>query len=119
MEHTSLAKPDHPDGVPEEGCDGRALDNFGESEDYPDGCSSWLREQIEAARYAVRGINNAMMRWNSVAATALDEGRESDAVDTLASLWKRRQLRMNRLRWLRSWLLDSEKEQERGEGRRV
>ncbi len=64
--------------------------------------------QLEEARRAVREVNNMMMRWNEGAARDYEAGKRSAADEVLAALWESRKLKMNRLKWIRSWLLDQE-----------
>jgi hypothetical protein len=100
-------KPAQPDGVPEDGCDGRPLDDEPEEEE---GLSIqpgniWRckpKVQIQYVKRALRRISNAMWRWNEAAAAAYVPGARSEADEVLAGLWQRRTLRMNQLRWLRS-----------------
>jgi hypothetical protein len=100
-------KPATPDGVPEDGCDGRPLDYAqGEDEELViQPGNLWRckpRVQIAHVKRALRRISNAMWRWNEVAAAAYVPGARSEADEVLAGLWQRRTLRMNQLRWLRS-----------------
>jgi hypothetical protein len=100
-------KPSTPDGVPEDGCDGRPLDYAqGEDEELVIQPGNLWRckpkVQIAYVKKALRRISNAMWRWNEVAAAAYVPGSRSEADEVLAGLWRRRTLRMNQLRWLRS-----------------
>ncbi len=60
------------------------------------------RVQIRYIKRALRRLSNAMWRWNEAAAAAYVPGQRSVADDVLAGLWKRRELRLKQLRWLRS-----------------
>ncbi len=64
--------------------------------------------QLREAKRAVQLLTSAMIHWNKVAAAAYEDGRTSDADEVLAALWERRKLRMNKLKWIQSWLLEHE-----------
>jgi hypothetical protein len=93
-------KPDRPDGVPEDGHDGSALESAP--------IRRWQRsteEQVAWTERALERIRHAMGVWSARAEACYTPGQRSEADDVLDGLWKRRELRRNGLRYLRSYLL--------------
>ena len=62
-----------------------------------------LEVQICAVKLDLSRIRHAMGRWSAAAEKQYVPGRCSEADGVLAALWKRRTLKMNKLKWLRSW----------------
>jgi hypothetical protein len=99
-------KPERPDGVIEEGYDGMPLfEDHQEVEVHVQPGNLWRHKpkvQIAHVKRALSAISRAMWRWNEVAATLYVPGQRSEADSILGDLWKRRELRLKQLKWLRS-----------------
>jgi hypothetical protein len=99
-------KPRSPDGEPEDGCDGRPLpDGTEEDEGTIQPGNLWRctpEVQIVHVKAALRRLTSAMMKWNDKASNEDDAARRTEIDKILADIWKRRELRMMQLRWLKS-----------------
>ncbi len=100
-------KPKYPDGVIEDGFDGKPL--FEEEQENEEVIvhpgNLWRHKpkvQIAHVKRSLSGISRAMWRWNEVAAASYVPGQRSEADSVLEKLWKRRELRLLQLKWLRS-----------------
>jgi hypothetical protein len=107
-------KPEHPDGVVEDGCDGTPVDH-GRGSAVLDGGDvakkRWQQSteiQIEWTQRALSRIMHAMHIWTAKAEESYVPGKLSEADKVLAGLWERRQMRVRALKYLRSFLLPGE-----------
>ncbi len=99
-------KPRDPDGVPEDGCDGRPVGGGkSEEEGGVQPGNLWRcppNVQIVHVKRVLRRLTHAMMRWNEAAMASFVPGQRSDADEVLAGIWKRRENRLRQLAWLRT-----------------
>ncbi len=91
----------------EDGFDGFCLGGSSTGEEL--GCvqpGNWWRQkpnaQIAHVKEALGRLSRALWVWGEAAAAAFVPGQRSEADDVLAGLWKRRELRLRQLKWLRS-----------------
>jgi hypothetical protein len=129
----TVRKPKYPDGIPEDGCDGTALEDGAKEEEevvvHPG--NLWRHKpkvQIRYIKRALERLSHAMWVWNEAAAAAYKPGQRSTADDVLEGLWKRRELRLRQLAWLRSEIpvdpltgkdVEGEEEDAEDDGRRA
>ncbi len=100
-------KPSYPDGVVEDGHDGTAIGELPADADQVSvqPGNLWRHKpkvQIRHVKEALKRLTSAMMTWNKAAAAAFVPGQRSMADDVLAGLWRRREMRLRQLKWLRS-----------------
>ncbi len=92
--------------MPEEGCDGRPLpDGTDDEEGVIQPGNLWRcppEVQIVHVKAALRRLTSAMMKWNEKASNEADDTRRGEIDRILADIWKRRELRLMQLRWLKS-----------------
>ncbi len=100
-------KPRLPDGVIEDGFDGTCIGGSASGEELGSvQPGNWWRQkpkvQIAHVKEALGRLSRALWVWGEAAEAAFVPGQRSEADEVLAGLWKRRELRLRQLKWLRS-----------------